>query len=172
MKKLLIGLIGLIGLLGLLSVSALAGEIQNRKTGELIQFTADFHRSVLSIDSTVSGLGVRDITLVGYQAKKSEVKFYEYTRSICSEENDPQSNCIIFFTIIPIGYIPLAVETLIFPVQLSVKLIQNSEYKKDIKVLRKAISTDELVTVNNRRFERIVEILKETPKKTNRRYSL
>jgi hypothetical protein len=143
MKKLLIGL------LALSCFSTFAGEITNRKTNETIKFSLE--NGQLIIDGSLAGLPLHQIPVEESESKiNSRVKYvgspdslYVITSEIADEFN-------------PIGIVlSFALETVVLPVRAPVYVVKTKQMKNDIDLIKKTISSSEVVFINDSQFNRI-----------------
>jgi hypothetical protein len=157
----------LVSLFVLASSLSQAGIIENKKTGEMIDLRLDAVNRTVEVLTTSTRVGNKIIKLHYVNQKKSNVRVYGLTADACEEiwwdagysERDTMLVCLLLPGANVPGLIVGAVETMALPVKLPMNLIQNSIYKKDFKLLMRAINRDQVIEVSNNRFRRIEEML-------------
>lgn len=156
MKKLLLAMT-----LTSLMTQAFAGILENRATGETLEFNLDRMSREIQILSTANNVENKSILMKSIQGRSSDIRLYGITDNTCEAIYPGES--VAFCLLVPFIFVPgLAVgtiETLMLPFKASAKLIQNMKMKKDFKKLMKAINSTNQITVSNKRFRRIENLL-------------
>ena len=128
------------------SLSAFAGILENRGTGETIEFIMNRADMEVEILSTAKNVGNTVIRLEEVGEKKSQIRFFKGT--IYTVKNAP-----------PFVIFPLAYELTMLVFKAPIKLFQNMTYKRDFKKLMKAITSTDTIRVGERRFRRIEKLI-------------
>ncbi|MCT4640991.1 MAG: hypothetical protein N4A33_01760 [Bacteriovoracaceae bacterium] len=169
----------LIGLLALGSLSSFAGSISNKRTTETI--TNDVIRETITFDviAETQELEIKSNTpkldsgFIRLEAL-SDRQYYEsyladfqgrvYDEIYFDYQTEYQTSAILLAYLTPIYNIPmigaLAADIVVLPFKVSIGVIKTLNFKKDYKILKKAINSDEDVVVGNKRFKRIIKLLK------------
>ncbi|MCT4642318.1 MAG: hypothetical protein N4A33_08480 [Bacteriovoracaceae bacterium] len=155
MKKLLVGLL----VLG--SISSFAGTIIAKKTGRKILFSINEQASkqFLTIDATYAGGNIITLELgnanefVKKVRKKSNEQFapiFMASRSYYDGGASGGGEIIFFF---PFDLISL-------PITATLEITHKNILNKDIRKINKAIFTDNMLKVSEKRLDRIMDLLK------------
>lgn len=154
MKKLILTL-----MLLAMTASSFAGIIQNRKTGETLEFVANRQDRSLEIISFSANVASKTISLGQLKEGGKTTSLYGMTVGACDAMFRTLGECLL----IPVVFIPgLAVatlDTLLLPIRLPVKFIQKSRNKKDFQILMTAITSTDVKLVGEKRFRRIEKLL-------------
>lgn len=147
-------------LLGSIFCSALyAGTLENRKTGDQIEFSFNPKTDIITAETnSIRFPSLRyteiEVRKLKKQSPKS-VRHFVATEPFCGEYA-VGGECILF------GIPALAVDIFILePTKAIVKLIKTMKYNKDFRQLEKSITENKTVKVSNKRFERISKLLME-----------
>jgi hypothetical protein len=141
----------ILALLAVSTVSAFAGTLVNKKTGEELQM------------SVSSSLNLKCLSPNAFD-------FFPVSRYAFSEENrlcqsSGNGECsvhalVIIPTVLTAGAAPVVADLLSAPVRGSIKLVEFNTYKRDIKIFSSVSSgEDTYEVVSNKRFERIKDCL-------------
>ena len=157
MKKLLIGL------LVLTSISAFAGELINRSSQEKIVFTVSEDNKSIEVASTRNSLP-STIYIDSVDRGRTNTNYFAVTDArIELMRGDGE----LFWNWVPINVVNFTVmigahasDLVLAPFKGVISLVKNGKYKKDYKVLIKAINTDATFEVGNKRFNRILKLIK------------
>lgn len=165
MRKLLLGLIALT------SLSSFAGSITDRSSGNYISFEK-ISESEISITSNVDGSKE-------YRLKLDQVKIagsnldnrgntsiwlgaYAGTRDALELDQigDSDLSVILQTIVIPFYSVPtvatMAVDLAALPITAPISLLKKMKSKRDMSVLMKASMSEKDITVNGKRFKRII----------------
>lgn len=169
MKKLLTGLL----VLG--SISAFAGSLENRASGERVDFELNRDTQILNILSSSPLLQNKKINLTVIKKKKSSIDLIGAnnwaTEEVYGRDGEGafsdvvggDTGLIVFSFIVPIMNIPRVGATVFdlvaLPIKAPFKLLKNMKYNRDFKKLQKSINGSDIITVSNSRFERILGLL-------------
>jgi hypothetical protein len=146
MKKLLIGL------LALSSLSTLAGTLENKTSGEYLNFELNEQDQKLIIVSTSPNVPNKTIDLMKVDKSHSSINVFAGS-SIVREWSD-EGNPGLFLAPVLVGY-----DLLLLAVKAPVKAIENNKLNKDFETLMSAINSNETIVVPSKRFNRISKLL-------------
>lgn len=184
MKKLLLALITMT----LLS-QAFAGTIENKKTGETIELNLNRAEQEVEIWSSATGVENKTISLHSIKGEhvSSESVFNHFQAfpvvdftleeiyNIGNWEYEQRKGATMISLLIPIFNTPSVVafsaDLVVLPLRVTIKAIEGifsnisdslkrRKMKKDISTIKKAINSTDTLRVSNKRFERIVNLLK------------
>lgn len=155
----------LIGLLAMSSLSAFAGDIVNKRNGELLRLSFDSAQKSVSIERINSdgvSLGTiykgvdaleKNINTEAAREKARVKSLMPSTKELIDAELEPAWGKIFVYALgVPfVG----AIEGLELSYRLPKKLIVNHQVKSDIETLETAIKTDSSADVTNRQFNRL-----------------
>lgn len=155
----------------LLTSIAHAGTLENRRTGETIDFSLNRQHKILSIDSmsnyTISGnypmqsIQPSDERVDLLAGNKYMSEFYE---SIDIPQDD--GGFVIMTILLPPINIPrlgaIAYDAVMLPFKAPIGLMQSIRNNKDHQKLMRAITGNKTVKVSNARFKRIGDLLTNT----------
>lgn len=161
----------IIGLWILSSLTSFAGTLENRSTGEQIELNVNDFTLIVDArraSSTIKTIKLIDLTgelQANLKAQQEDIELYALTArlwEVMDIERDfdaSRINAIMIAVVIPFYSLPLALtsamDTVALPIILPMKLISTGTAKKDLKIVNRAIFTDEKVKVSNLRFNRL-----------------
>lgn len=160
MKKLVTALVALS------SLSVFAGTLENKQTGEYLEFDYDAEKKELTMTSTSTNTNSHVFKVKKLNRMKySGVNLFGTTVGACEEfwwnyqrNGADYTACML----VPLANIPgigaAVVDTAMLPVKLPLHLLKEAKYKADYKKLKKAILSDEVIRVSNKRFKRIENV--------------
>lgn len=159
----------LIGFITLSTVSAFAGELINKSTGETLRLTLNAQTQEVEILSSSSKLANKKISLLRISKEESDINLLSVNDAASDNIYDGMdcvggdTGCVVYSFIIPIYDIPrlaaVVADAAVLPVRGPIKLIQNMNYNQDFAQLQRAINSSETITISNGRFQRIAELL-------------
>ena len=157
MKKLLIGL------LALGTITAYAGTITNKSSGQVIslEIHEQNNSKVVLIDGSNAGLRNRTIVLENMNielkssADKRDRGFDPIFMAANGCNEGSQVNDCGFGLVFAIGF-----DLVTLPVTVPLKLIHSSRIKNDLKLIHRSLYKDETIEINSRKFSRVIELLK------------
>lgn len=141
---------------------AFAGILENRATGETLEFNVDRSSRTVEVLSMANKVENKTIEMKSVIRGTSEIRLYGITEDACYGIWGGDLNtlgCVIIPVIGTPGLIIGAVETLMIPFKATAKLLQNMKMKKDFKKLMRAINSTNTIVVSNKRFRRIENLL-------------
>jgi hypothetical protein len=159
-----------------IQINLYAGELINRTTNESIKFeivNTDEQNVKIIIDGINAGFPVKEIQLEYSEYIKNNFKdeselfvgafefvFYKFycvhTQPLCKERHISQKMLALLFPIVNIPALAGAsVDVIALPVTGTKKIIKKINSDIDLKVFVKAMLTDQIVTISNKRFNRI-----------------
>lgn len=160
MKKLLLGLI-----FTTMTASAMAGVIQNKKTAETIELILDRTSRQVEVYSLAKNLENLPIELVSIDQKKSNIRLFGGTHHFFTEMIGGEEMFVFFLPPAIIGPIVYATyDILAMPIKAPLKIMKNLKYKKDYKIIMKAVFSTDYKMVSDKRFRRIEATLKASQK--------
>jgi hypothetical protein len=144
MKKLLIVA------LALGTITSFAGTLTSKHSLERLEFNLNSSSNTLSIVSTSPRVSSKDIQLNSISRDKSGIKLFAATKSISDGDSE-----------FDVGAYPftLIYDVVLLPFKSSVKALKSKQLHKDYVVLLQAINSNVEVTVSQKRFERISNLL-------------
>lgn len=153
----------LIGILALGSMSAFAGTIINKSSGQLISLEIQESNGskVVLIDGSSAGVKNRTIVLENMNielkssADKRDKTFDPVFMATTGCHEGSQVNDCGVGVIFAVGF-----DLVTLPITVPLKLIHTSRVKNDLKLILRSLYKDETVEVNSRKFNRIIELLK------------
>ena len=140
---------------------ACAGELINKKTNEKLIFSSDYASMQLEINSTAESYASQTISLSSTKQMKSKIKVYGISRKFCEYQGE---GCVLFLVLPPFLPTLAVIDTVILPIIVPMKLIQNASFLKDYELFVRSVANDESIEVSSARFKRIMEILKAATK--------
>lgn len=148
--------------LTLMTSTLFAGVLQSKQTGETIEFRLNKQTQTLQIISLTPLVKNKTIHLTKIEkADYVDIRLFAGTQAIGDWYEDSDGFAMLPW-IFSAGTIPAAMvlyDVIALPIKAPIKLIKQSNRKKDYAKLMKAISTDEVVFVSHERLERISGLL-------------
>jgi len=156
----------IISLMTMMALSAHAGTLVNKKTNESLKFEVgnDGEIELISNSTDVKSGKIKSF----YTDKLDSIRLFAVTDDVCtaiwgSSNLKHWDEGLVTCLIIPgpnvPGLLSAAADIVMMPVKLPVKLIENGKHKKDVRILKRAVFTDEEIEVNEKRFDRISRML-------------
>ena len=154
MKKILIGLL----MMG--AFSGFAGTLENKTTGETIDFNLDSERGEIVVLSRAAGLPNKTINLNDVEVEKiwGPTYMYLYKEAL---DADGENVGLWFPVTMFVPVTVLVLDSLAAPFQALKHAADKSRAKKDFRELMKAIVSDDVVRVSQKRFARVVSTLND-----------
>jgi hypothetical protein len=133
--------------------SAFAGILENRMTGETLEFNLDRQNQEISILSTSANIANTTLYLNSLQrATITDDLFALSNWSLCKYNQ----YCGPEVLTLPVTF---ALDVVSMPLRATIVAIKTIKVKKDYKKLMRAINSTRVITVSDNRFRRIESIL-------------
>src|SRR5690606_1222539 len=146
------------------SLSCYAGQLSLRGGMERIEFVTNTNENIVEVVSYTSSLS--DMTIKGTRITKraviDDMNAYALTSGVARDQGGMGDDVLGPFSLIAYPVTAVADTAILLIVKLPSRLFQQLRNNNDFSKLRKAIETDREVVVGQARFQRIVELLKET----------
>jgi hypothetical protein len=149
------------------SFSAFAGVLANKATGELVEFNINQEKKIVEVISHAREIEDMTLKLIAIKPIKHTIEAYPGTKAYCNFSMDGSSltdteNYVwcLLTPVLNFGSLPIAAtETLALPFKATANMVKNQTAKKDVTLLNEVIFTESYISVSNKRFKRILEIL-------------
>jgi hypothetical protein len=149
----------LVGLMVLGSMSVFAGSIKT-KSGKYLDFSIDNEKSIISLTTNEPSLETyQTFNIMKIEKKHTYNKKHIYSElppmGITKAFIESEGGVLEAYTVLPIALMVNVADIVLLPFSGSDYLIKKMRENRDFSILKKAIETDNEITVNKKRFSRL-----------------